>query len=118
MSDCNCNCATPGTYRFKKVSYGSPIPLHVNVRAYQNGMATILPKGYQFAPCQIALPEIPCCVETANSAAPTVDSSAQIPTSVFGNDDTLLARPTAGFKQINIDGVVVTVPDYSGDVSA
>jgi hypothetical protein len=57
-------------------------------------------------------------VELEPSVDPAVRTGAAIPTEQIGKQDApLMAEPTNGFKTITVDGVAVTVPDYSGDLT-
>lgn len=116
---------TPATLCARKVMVfpdTKPVPRpgvtgqpYIRLLARVNGIVQDLPPGMVFDPCLIP-GGTPADVEIEDAAAPAAKPSDAIPNEQIGKEDSpLLAEPTNGFKTITIDGVAVTVPDYSGD---
>lgn len=90
---------------------------YIRLLARVNGIVQDLPPGMVFDSCLIP-GGTPPEVEVEDAATPTAKTSEAIPNEQIGKEDSpLLSAPTNGFKTITVDGVAVTVPDYSGDVA-
>jgi hypothetical protein len=90
---------------------------YIRLLARVNGIVQDLPPGMVFDPCLLPGGEVPE-VELEDAAAPAVQTGVAIPNEQIGKQDApLMAEPTNGFKTITVDGVAVTVADYSGDVA-
>lgn len=90
---------------------------YVRLLARVNGLTQDLPPGMVLNDCILPGPgEEITDVAIADAAAPTIDTNTDIPNQQVGAEDgALLGMPTAGFKDITIDGVTIKVPDYSAD---
>jgi hypothetical protein len=117
---------TPATLCARKVMIfpdTKPVPRpgvtgqpYVRLLSRVNGIVQDLPPGMVFDGCLIP-GGVPPEVDISASGSPPLKVSDAIPNEQYGKEDSpLLAEPTNGFKTITVDGVKLTVPDYSGDV--
>jgi hypothetical protein len=90
---------------------------YVRLLARVSGLVQDLPPGMVFDGCLVP-GGVPPEVELEDAADPVIQTGVAIPNEQIGKQDApLMAEPTAGFKTITVDGVAVTVADYSGDVA-
>lgn len=109
---CPTKCNNGLIFKFKPISYGISAPLYVQPMSRVNGQHAALPRGFNFADCQIPCKE-DCPVPVTIGNAPVVNQDASIPTAAVGVDNFLLGQPSSWIAALDENGDPVVIPAYT-----